>query len=133
MSNQSPTLVERAKEHWQLVLTAATALLYGFMHVAYLIFYSRFGLTIGDAGLGLADLVPPTVICLVVRLGSRQPWRCVLSRLRLRVRPVCPWIEFAEQRVGPQVAASRRREAVSGSRLHPAADAVRMRRRPEAH
>jgi hypothetical protein len=68
--NTTTLLVERAVEHWQVLLTVSTAVLYAFMHVAYSIFYSRFGLTIGDAGLSLADLVAPTVLYLVVLVGG---------------------------------------------------------------
>ena len=65
MTDERPSPRQRLLEHWQLALTVASGLLYGYVYLTYSIFYRPFDLSLADVGLGLADLVVPTVLLLL--------------------------------------------------------------------
>jgi hypothetical protein len=53
-------------EHWVVVATLATALMYGSLRIAYSGFYAQLGLRPEDVGLGYAEILAQTVTGLVV-------------------------------------------------------------------
>lgn len=68
MTDRRPSARRLLLEHWQLALTLASGLLYGYVYLTYSIFYRTFHLSLADVGLGLADLVVPTVLLLLFLL-----------------------------------------------------------------